>query len=319
MSLKEQLKKEIEDFIFSLKLKNSSSISRISIFENLINSFNQVLGKEQREGNTEYQNLLKELEYLKGLNEENFKIIDELKEGLKNFNGLYALKENEIQLKIIEKKALLRFKNQKYQENQEHSNSLISQIEELSQKKEELINEENMLKNELVSYFKTYCENIVEKNFDVLKEGIDKYHFVSELSQDLSLYENRDYIQSDDYAQSTNSMKNYLNKLFNYKAFVESKIKEFDFNAGFEDFKDKIYKIDASLIELNKRITAIEVEKEKAAMALKKDDDLKKEITELEEELKSFTGLLEDDAELQDKANDIRNYIKKIANIPQDN
>ena len=113
MNLKEQVKKEVEDFIFNLKLKNSNSITKISMYENMVKSFNDVMSDDQKSSNENFQNLARELESLRNTNEGNFKIIDDLNNRLKDFNGLYALKENEVQLKIVEKKALLRFKKSK--------------------------------------------------------------------------------------------------------------------------------------------------------------------------------------------------------------
>lgn len=312
MGLREQVKKEVEDFIFNLKLKNSTSITKISIYENMVNSFNQVLSDEQKISNTNYQNLSKELGSLRSLNDDNFKIIDNLNGRLKDLNGLYALKENEIQLKIIEKKALLRFKRSKLQESQNEFDALSRRIEELTEKKTVLVAEEDRLKKEMTDNFNSYSAKIVDSNSENLKKAIDEYVFEPELSQDLNIYENKDYIESEEYAQATSNMKIYLNKIFNYEVFINKKIKEFNLNIDFDEFKDKSYRIDAALVELNKRIAEIDVELEKIELNMGKKAEFEKEIDEIEKEINSFSEILENNEELLERANSIREYIGEI-------
>ncbi|HAX18554.1 MAG TPA: hypothetical protein DCY00_08200 [Actinobacteria bacterium] len=312
MNLKEQVKKEVEDFIFNLRLKNSTSITRISIYENIINSFSQVLTDEQKSSNANFQNISSELELLRSLNDENFKIIDDLNNRLKDFNGMYALKENEIQLKIVEKKALLRFKKSKLLENQNEFDALSRRIDELSEKKTVLVAEEDKLKKEIAEHFDSYTSKIVESNFENIKKSINEYSFESELNQDINIYENKEYIESEEYRQASPNMKIYLNRLFNYKVFIKEKIKEFDLNIDFDEFKDKLYRIDSSLVDLNKRIAETDMEIETAQANIGKKAELEKEITEIEKEIESFSEVINKDSELLDRAKSIKDYIKEI-------
>ncbi len=312
MGLKEQIKKEVEDFIFNLKLKNSTSITKISMYENMVNSFNQILNDEQKSSNANYQELSKELGLLKSLNDGNFKIIDNLKNKIKDFNGLYALKENEIQLKIVEKKALLRFKKSKLLESQNEFDEMGRRAEELNEKKTVLVAEEDRLKKEISEHFDAYRTKIVDSNIDNLKKAIDEYDFEPELNQDKNIYEDKDYIESEEYAQATAGMKVYLNKIFNYKVFIDKKIKEFNLNIDFNEFKDKLYRIDSSLVELNKRIAEIDLEHEKTEINMEKKSELEKEIDEVEKEIGSFSDVLEKDEELFAKADSIREYMNEI-------
>ena len=312
MNLKEQVKKEVEDFIFNLRLKNSTSITRISIYENIINSFSQVLTDEQKSSNANFQNISSELELLRSLNDENFKIIDDLNNRLKDFNGMYALKENEIQLKIVEKKALLRFKKSKFLENQNEFDALSRRIDELSEKKTVLVAEEDKLKKEIAEHFDSYTSKIVESNFENIKKSINEYSFESELNQDINIYENKEYIESEEYRQASPNMKIYLNRLFNYKVFIKEKIKEFDLNIDFDEFKDKLYRIDSSLVDLNKRIAETDMEIETAQANIGKKAELEKEITEIEKEIESFSEVINKDSELLDRAKSIKDYIKEI-------
>jgi len=312
MNLKEQVKKEVEDFIFNLRLKNSTSITRISIYENIINSFSQVLTDEQKSSNANFQNISSELELLRSLNDENFKIIDDLNNRLKDFNGMYALKENEIQLKIVEKKALLRFKKSKFLENQNEFDALSRRIDELSEKKTVLVAEEDKLKKEIAEHFDSYTSKIVESNFENIKKSINEYSFESELNQDINIYENKEYIESEEYRQASPNMKIYLNRLFNYKVFIKEKIKEFDLNIDFDEFKDKLYRIDSALVDLNKRIAETDMEIETAQANIGKKAELEKEITEIEKEIESFSEVINKDSELLDRAKSIKDYIKEI-------
>ena len=312
MNLKEQVKKEVEDFIFNLRLKNSTSITRISIYENIINSFSQVLTDEQKSSNANFQNISSELELLRSLNDENFKIIDDLNNRLKDFNGMYALKENEIQLKIVEKKALLRFKKSKLLENQNEFDALSRRIDELSEKKTVLVAEEDKLKKEIAEHFDSYTSKIVESNFENIKKSINEYSFESELNQDINIYEDKKYIESEEYRQASPNMKIYLNRLFNYKVFIKEKIKEFDLNIDFDEFKDKLYRIDSSLVDLNKRIAETDMEIETAQANIGKKAELEKEITEIEKEIESFSEVINKDSELLDRAKSIKDYIKEI-------
>jgi len=312
MNLKEQVKKEVEDFIFNLRLKNSTSITRISIYENIINSFSQVLTDEQKSSNANFQNISSELELLRSLNDENFKIIDDLNNRLKDFNGMYALKENEIQLKIVEKKALLRFKKSKLLENQNEFDALSRRIDELSEKKTVLVAEEDKLKKEIAEHFDSYTSKIVESNFENIKKSINEYSFESELNQDINIYENKEYIESEEYRQASPNMKIYLNRIFNYKVFINEKIKEFDLNIDFDEFKDKLYRIDSALVDLNKRIAETDMEIETAQANIGKKAELEKEITEIEKEIESFSEVINKDSELLDRAKSIKDYIKEI-------
>ena len=312
MNLKEQVKKEVEDFIFNLRLKNSTSITRISIYENIINSFSQVLTDEQKSSNANFQNISRELESLRSLNDENFKIIDDLNNRLKDFNGMYSLKENEIQLKIVEKKALLRFKKSKLLENQNEFDALNRRIDELSEKKTVLVAEEDKLKKEIAEHFDSYTSKIVESNFENIKKSINEYSFESELNQDINIYENKEYIESEEYRQASPNMKIYLNRIFNYKVFINEKIKEFDLNIDFDEFKDKLYRIDSALVDLNKRIAETDMEIETAQANIGKKAELEKEITEIEKEIESFSEVINKDSELLDRAKSIKDYIKEI-------
>jgi len=312
MNLKEQVKKEVEDFIFNLRLKNSTSITRISIYENIINSFSQVLTDEQKSSNANFQNISRELESLRSLNDENFKIIDDLNNRLKDFNGMYSLKENEIQLKIVEKKALLRFKKSKLLENQNEFDALNRRIDELSEKKTVLVAEEDKLKKEIAEHFDSYTSKIVESNFEKIKKSINEYSFESELNQDINIYENKEYIESEEYRQASPNMKIYLNRIFNYKVFINEKIKEFDLNIDFDEFKDKLYRIDSALVDLNKRIAETDMEIETAQANIGKKAELEKEITEIEKEIESFSEVINKDSELLDRAKSIKDYIKEI-------
>ncbi|MDD3520743.1 MAG: hypothetical protein PHU65_05865 [Actinomycetota bacterium] len=312
MGLSEQVKKEVEDFIFNLKLKNSTSITKISMYENMVKSFNQVLNDEQKISNTKYQELSKELELLRSLNDDNFKIIDSLNKRLKDFNGLYALKENEIQLKIVEKKALLRYKKSKLLESQNEYDALMKRVNELNEKKTVLVAEEDRLKKEMSENFDLYSSKLVDSNLEKLKNSINEYGFEPELNQNLEIYENKDYIESEEYSKATPGMKIHLNKIFNYKVFINKKIKEFDLNIDFNEFKDKLYKIDTALLDLNKRIAEIDLEMETIESNISKRTDFEKEISEIEKEMESFSDILEKDEELLEKAKSIRGYIGEI-------
>lgn len=312
MNLKEQVKKEVEDFIFNLKLKNSTSITKISMYENMVKSFNNVMSDDQKSSNENFQNLARELESLRSMNEENFKIIDDLNNRLKDFNGLHALKENEIQLKIVEKKALLRFKKSKLLESQNEFDEISRRIEEFSEKKTVLVAEEDRLKKEIAEHFDSYRKKIIESNIDNLKKAIDEYGFESELNQDINIYENREYIESEEYSQASPGMRNYLNRIFNYKVFLSKKLKSFNLNIDFNEFKDKLYRIDAALVDLNKRIAETDLEIETAGENMGKKAELEKEIAEIEKEIESFPEVLNNDGELLDKADSLRKHIKEI-------
>ncbi|HHT78374.1 MAG TPA: hypothetical protein GXZ93_01020 [Actinobacteria bacterium] len=310
MNLKEQVKKEVEDFIFNLKLKNSNSITKISMYENMVKSFNDVMSDDQKSSNENFQNLARELESLRNTNEGNFKIIDDLNNRLKDFNGLYALKENEVQLKIVEKKALLRFKKSKLLESQNEFDETSRRIEEFTEKKTVLVAEEDRLKKEIAEHFDSYRKKIVDSNIDDLKKAINEYAFKSELSQDINIYENREYIESEEYSQASPDMRNYLNRIFNYKVFLSEKLKAFNLNIDFNEFKDKLYRIDAALVDLNKRIAETDLKIETAGKNISKRAELEKEISEIEKEIESFPEVLNNDRELLDKADSIRQHIR---------
>jgi chromosome segregation ATPase len=310
MNLKEQVKKEVEDFIFNLKLKNSNSITKISMYENMVKSFNDVMSDDQKSSNENFQNLARELESLRNTNEGNFKIIDDLNNRLKDFNGLYALKENEVQLKIVEKKALLRFKKSKLLESQNEFDETSRRIEEFTEKKTVLVAEEDRLKKEIAEHFDSYRKKIVDSNIDDLKKAINEYAFKSELSQDINIYENREYIESEEYSQASPDMRNYLNRIFNYKVFLSEKLKAFNLNIDFNEFKDKLYRIDAALVDLNKRIAETDLKIETAGKNISKRAELEKEISEIEKEIESFPEALNNDRELLDKADSIRQHIR---------
>jgi chromosome segregation ATPase len=310
MNLKEQVKKEVEDFIFNLKLKNSNSITKISMYENMVKSFNDVMSDDQKSSNENFQNLARELESLRNTNEGNFKIIDDLNNRLKDFNGLYALKENEVQLKIVEKKALLRFKKSKLLESQNEFDETSRRIEEFTEKKTVLVAEEDRLKKEIAEHFDFYRKKIVDSNIDDLKKAINEYAFKSELSQDINIYENREYIESEEYSQASPDMRNYLNRIFNYKVFLSEKLKAFNLNIDFNEFKDKLYRIDAALVDLNKRIAETDLKIETAGKNISKRAELEKEISEIEKEIESFPEVLNNDRELLDKADSIRQHIR---------
>lgn len=310
MNLKEQVKKEVEDFIFNLKLKNSNSITKISMYENMVKSFNDVMSDDQKSSNENFQNLARELESLRNTNEGNFKIIDDLNNRLKDFNGLYALKENEVQLKIVEKKALLRFKKSKLLESQNEFDETSRRIEEFTEKKTVLVAEEDRLKKEIAEHFDSYRKKIVDSNIDNLKKAINEYVFKSELSQDINIYENREYIESEEYSQASPDMRNYLNRIFNYKVFLSEKLKAFNLNIDFNEFKDKLYRIDAALVDLNKRIAETDLKIETAGKNISKRAELEKEISEIEKEIESFPEVLNNDRELLDKADSIRQHIR---------
>jgi hypothetical protein len=295
--------------------KTSISIKRaragVSLYENILRSFEAVLDEQEKMENKKYIGFQERLSGIIKDIESKQMLLNDLERLVIDFQDAYKKKRKDIELAVISQKAFIRIKEEEvinylamYAQKQKEKQDIAS-------KKEEISGQISFLKNQINAKCLDYMEKVKTENTDVLRSDLDK--LASNFFEAAYDGDNigSDYVRSDEYLHATIEYKEAYIRLYTFMGGIFDSVQKFMEDANIEKILPDILGIQEKL--KHHYITVDELDNQIAKindyldLKPKYEDSLKKEREELEE----IASLIEKDEGLLIMQSGIEEYISR--------
>lgn len=302
------------------KFKNFSSIINIkmqqftpyiSILENISNSYDKVLTDDQKNKNKNYIEIKNRLESINQEINNKQEIIKQLTDMFSNFENEFNKKYSELELKAISQKAFIRIKEQEFEN---YINSYEIKLKERQKLEENKSNLQLDINNSVIlmdEECRQYIEDVKIKNVEYLKTSVldisEKFNAGLVGNSDL----NSDYINSEEYANSTQEFKETYKKLYLFMTGLFDITQRFIDDSNFEKILPDLLEIQNIVKEKYNEIDKIDIQKDKLSFFESLKEKYETELKNSKGELENILNLADKDEELLEMKTEIENFINQ--------
>lgn len=302
---------KFKNFNSIINIKMQQFTPYISILENIRNSYDKVLNEDQKNKNKNYIEIKNRLESIGQEIKQKQKTVKQLTAMLLSFEDEYNKKYSDLELKAISQKAFIRIKEEEFK-NYIISNELkLKEKQQLEEKKSNLEADINKSVSLMDEKCKQYVEDVKIKNVEYLKTSIADISekFYKNMLENIDL--NSDYINSEEYINSTIEYKEAYRKLYIFMSGIFEITQKFIDDSNFGKILSALIEIQNNIKEKYNEIDKLDVQKNKINFFESLKEKYEIELKNAKEELENILNLADKDEELLKMKTEIEDFISQ--------
>lgn len=302
---------KFKNFNSIINIKMQQFTPYISILENIRNSYDKVLNEDQKNKNKNYIEIKNRLESIGQEIKQKQKTVKQLTAMLLSFEDEYNKKYSDLELKAISQKAFIRIKEEEFK-NYIISNELkLKEKQQLEEKKSNLEADINKSVSLMDEKCKQYVEDVKIKNVEYLKTSIADISekFYKNMLENIDL--NSDYINSEEYINSTIEYKEAYRKLYIFMSGMFEITQKFIDDSNFGKILSALIEIQNNIKEKYNEIDKLDVQKNKINFFESLKEKYEIELKNAKEELENILNLADKDEELLKMKTEIEDFISQ--------
>lgn len=302
---------KFKNFNSIINIKMQQFTPYISILENIRNSYDKVLNEDQKNKNKNYIEIKNRLESIGQEIKQKQKTVKQLTAMLLSFEDEYNKKYSDLELKAISQKAFIRIKEEEFK-NYIISNELkLKEKQQFEEKKSNLEADINKSVSLMDEKCKQYVEDVKIKNVEYLKTSIADISekFYKNMLENIDL--NSDYINSEEYINSTIEYKEAYRKLYIFMSGMFEITQKFIDDSNFGKILSALIEIQNNIKEKYNEIDRLDVQKNKINFFESLKEKYEIELKNAKEELENILNLADKDEELLKMKTEIEDFISQ--------
>lgn len=302
---------KFKNFNSIINIKMQQFTPYISILENIRNSYDKVLNEDQKNKNKNYIEIKNRLESIGQEIKQKQETVKQLTAMLLSFEDEYNKKYSDLELKAISQKAFIRIKEEEFK-NYIISNELkLKEKQQLEEKKSNLEADINKSVSLMDEKCKQYVEDVKIKNVEYLKTSIADISekFYKNMLENIDL--NSDYINSEEYINSTIEYKEAYRKLYIFMSGIFEITQKFIDDSNFGKILSALIEIQNNIKEKYNEIDKLDVQKNKINFFESLKEKYEIELKNAKEELENILNLADKDEELLKMKTEIEDFISQ--------
>lgn len=302
---------KFKNFNSIINIKMQQFTPYISILENIRNSYDKVLNEDQKNKNKNYIEIKNRLESIGQEIKQKQKTVKQLTAMLLSFEDEYNKKYSDLELKAISQKAFIRIKEEEFK-NYIISNELkLKEKQQFEEKKSNLEADINKSVSLMDEKCKQYVEDVKIKNVEYLKTSIADISekFYKNMLENIDL--NSDYINSEEYINSTIEYKEAYRKLYIFMSGMFEITQKFIDDSNFGKILSALIEIQNNIKEKYNEIDKLDVQKNKINFFESLKEKYEIELKNAKEELENILNLADKDEELLKMKTEIEDFISQ--------
>lgn len=302
---------KFKNFNSIINIKMQQFTPYISILENIRNSYDKVLNEDQKNKNKNYVEIKNRLESIGQEIKQKQKTVKQLTAMLLSFEDEYNKKYSDLELKAISQKAFIRIKEEEFK-NYIISNELkLKEKQQFEEKKSNLEADINKSVSLMDEKCKQYVEDVKIKNVEYLKTSIADISekFYKNMLENIDL--NSDYINSEEYINSTIEYKEAYRKLYIFMSGMFEITQKFIDDSNFGKILSALIEIQNNIKEKYNEIDKLDVQKNKINFFESLKEKYEIELKNAKEELENILNLADKDEELLKMKTEIEDFISQ--------
>ena len=302
---------KFKDFTAKTSISIKQVKVRVSLYENILLSYDVVLDAQEKNENKKYAGFQEKLSSIKKNIESKQMLLNDLERLVVDFQDAYKKKRKDIELAAISQKAFIRIKEEEVVNYLGMHAQKQKEKQDIESKREEINTEMSFLKKEINAKCFDYIEKVKTDNTDVLRSDLDK--LASSFFEAAYDGDNigSDYIKSDEYLNATTEYKEAYIRLYAFMSGIFDSMQKFMEDANIEkilpdilEIQEKLKHYYITIDDLDNQIAKIN---DYLDLKPKYEESLKKE----KEELEGIASLLEKDEGLLGMQSAIEEFISR--------
>lgn len=302
---------KFKNFNSMINIKMQQFTPHISVLENIRNSYDKVLNEEQKNINKNYIEIKNKLDLINQEINQKQEIVKQLKDMLINFENEFNNRYGDLELEAISQKAFIRIKEEEFKNYISSYKRKLKEKQELEEKKANLETDINKSISLMDEKCRQYIEDVKIKNVEYLKTSITDIaeKFYKNMLENIDL--NSDYINSEEYINSTQEYKETYKKLYTFMSGLFNITQKFIDDSNFEKILPALIEIQSNIKEKYNEIDKLDVQKDKIDIFESLKEKYEIELKNARIELENILNLADKDEELLKLETEIDDFINQ--------